>query len=50
VPAFEGRAVPNPNANIANAMTKHFFPIIEWFLLLSCAIQPSDWREVAEEK
>ena len=26
--------VPNPNANTANAITKHFFPMIEEFLLL----------------
>jgi hypothetical protein len=49
VPAFERGVDPNPNANIANAITKHFFPIIEEFLLLSWAIEPGDQREVAEE-
>jgi hypothetical protein len=41
VPAFERRAVPNPNANTANAMTKHFFPIIEEFLLLFRRFNPA---------
>jgi hypothetical protein len=41
VPAFERRAVPNPNANTANAMTKHFFPIIEEFLLLFPRFNPT---------
>jgi hypothetical protein len=41
VPAFERGAVPNPNANTANAMTKHFFPIIEEFLLLFPRFNPT---------
>jgi hypothetical protein len=41
VPAFEGRAVPNPNANTANAIAKHFFPIIEEFLLLFRRFNPT---------
>jgi hypothetical protein len=41
VPAFERGAVPNPNANTANAITKHFFPMIEEFLLLFCRFNPT---------
>jgi hypothetical protein len=41
VPAFERRAVPNPNANTANAITKHFFPMIEEFLLLFRRLNPT---------
>jgi hypothetical protein len=40
VPAFERTAVPNPNANKANAITKRFFPIIEEFLLLFRRFNP----------
>jgi hypothetical protein len=41
VPAFERRAVANPNANTANAITKHFFPMIEEFLLLFRRFNPA---------
>jgi hypothetical protein len=41
VPALERRAVPNPNANRTNAITKHFFPIIEEFLLLFRGFNPT---------
>jgi hypothetical protein len=41
VPAFERRAVPNPNANTAKAITKHFFPMIEEFLLLFRRFNPT---------
>jgi len=41
VPAFERRAVPKPNANTANVITKHFFPIIEQFLLLFRRLNPT---------
>jgi hypothetical protein len=41
VPAFERRAVANPNANTANAITKHFFPMIEEFLLLFRRFNPT---------
>jgi hypothetical protein len=49
VPAFERATVPNPNANSANTITKHFFPIIEEFLPLFRRIEPDDEREVSEE-
>jgi hypothetical protein len=35
VPAFERIVVPNTNADTANAITKHFFPIKEFLLLFS---------------
>ena len=41
MPAFERAAVPNPNANSANAITKHFFPIIEESLLLFRPFNPA---------
>jgi hypothetical protein len=41
VPAIERGAVPNPNANTANAITKHFFPMIEEFLLLFRRFNPT---------
>ena len=49
MPAFERRAVPNPNANIANPMTKRFFPIVEQFLVYFRRFKPRDDSEVAEE-
>jgi hypothetical protein len=41
VPPFERGAVPNPNAKTAKAITKHFFPIIEEFLLLFRRFNPT---------
>ena len=41
MPAFERGVAPNPNAHIANAITKHFFPIIEEFLLLFRRFNPT---------
>jgi hypothetical protein len=40
VPAFERTADPNPNANTANPITKHFFPINEEFLQLFRRFNP----------
>jgi hypothetical protein len=41
VPAFERKTVPNPNANTASVITKHFFPMIEEFLLLFRPLNPT---------
>ena len=41
MPAFERTAVPNANVNTANTITKHFFPIIEEFLLLFRRFNPT---------
>ena len=49
MPAFERSAVPNPNANTANAITKHFFPIIPIVPPVVSPIEPDVDREVARE-
>jgi hypothetical protein len=41
VPAFERRTDPNPNANIASAVTISVLPIIEYSLLLSGGFNPA---------
>jgi hypothetical protein len=41
VPAFARRADPNPNANIASAVTTSFLPIIEYSLLLFGGFNPA---------
>jgi hypothetical protein len=48
VPAFERRADPNPNANIASAITISLFPMID-IPPVVWPIEPNAHCEVAEE-
>jgi len=48
VPAFARKADPNPNANIANAVTISFLPIIEYSLLLFGGFNPAMIAELPE--